>query len=289
MDHSTRRRSARRRAALLACLATPLLAVPAAPAGARADAQRAVVTPAAGAVATETRELVLDFDGAVAGGEGTPVRTAGRATTSASVRTHSVGRVGVADHPGAGQALRLPAFAPGATAGTIPMAVVVVTATGAALDPRAADFVLRASVRLDTTTTGTATDNGDNLVQRGSFASPAQMKLQVDRRRPSCRVKGAAGTVVVKGTVRLRAGVWFDLTCRRTSSGVILKQRRVLDDGSVVRRSWTGTGPTGSLSALPDSVPLTVGGKTDVRGVPTAQSSDQLNGVVDQVVFDILP
>lgn len=275
------RTSTRGRVLVLGVLTAPLLAVPTGSAAGRS------VAPAP--AAAETRELVLDLDSSVAGGDGTPVATAGSTPTSAAVRTHGDGRVEVAARPGAGQALRLPAFAPDATAGTVPMALVVVTATGDGLDPGGADFALKASVRLDDTTTGSAVDNGDNLVQRGTFGSPAQMKLQVDGRRPSCRVKGAAGTVVVTGRVRLPSATWFDLTCRRTATGVTLAQRRVLDDGSVSRRSWTTTGPTGSLSALADSVPLTVGGKTDARGVPLSSSSDQLNGVVDQVVLDVLP
>ncbi len=269
------------RAAVAICAAAPLLLAPAAPA--------APAAPSGGAPAAEGRELVLDLDSAVAGGEGTPVPTAGTAPTTAEVRTHAGGTVTVVGHRGAGRALRLPAFAADADRRTVPEALVAVTSTGSpGLDPGARDFVLGASVRLDATSTGSAADNGDNLVQRGTFGAGSQMKLQVDGGRPACRVEGADGVVSVFADARLRPDVWFDLSCRRAGETVTLLQQRVRDDGTVTRRAWARRGPTGSLSALDPGVPLTVGGKTDPSGAPVAAGADQLNGSVDDVFLDVL-
>lgn len=278
---TTRRRGPAVLVALAAaCAAGPLLLVPP---GAAAGAPAAPTASAAG------RELVLDLDAAVGGGEGTPVPTAGTVPTEAEVRTHAGGVTSVVRHRGAGRALRLPAFAADGDRATSPVALVAVTPTGpAGLDPGAGDFVLGASVRLDARTTGTAVDNGDNVVQRGTFEAAAQMKLQVDGRRPSCRVKGADGVVTVSADTRLRADRWFKLSCRRAGDVVTLLQERTTVDGTVVRRSWVGRGPTGSLSKLDPDVPLTVGGKTDVTGAPLASGADQLNGSVDDVYLDVL-
>lgn len=293
MDHTTerapipvRRRSAALVAVVAACAAGPLLLVPpGAPAAAaeRSGAGTSVAATAAG------RELVLDLDAGAAGGEGTPVPTAGTVATAAEIRTHASGVATAVRHRGAGRALRLPAFAAAADRETVPVAVLAVTPTGTrSLDPGSGDFVFGASVRVDRTSTGTTTDNGDNVVQRGLIGSPAQMKLQVDGRRPACRVKGADGEVQVTADRRLRPGRWYDLSCRRAGDTVTLVQRGVGADGVVVRQRWTRRGPTGSLSALGRGVPLTVGGKTDATGAPLTAGADPLNGSVDDIYLDLL-
>lgn len=289
MAHTTRRAPtpARRRAAALvaavaACAAGPLLLV-----SPGATPSAAAAPPLAATAAG--RELVLDLDAATGGGEGTPVPTAGTVATTAEIRTRAAGAATAVRHRGAGSALRLPAFDAVADRATVPVAVLAVTPTGTrGLDPGAGDFVFGASVRVDKTSTGTTVDNGDNVVQRGLVSSPAQMKLQVDGRVPACRVKGADGTVLVTANSRLRAGRWFDLSCRRAGDTVTLVQRGVGADGVVVRRQWTRRGATGSLSALGRDVPLTVGGKTDATGAPLAAGADPLNGSVDDIYLDLL-
>ncbi|WP_160009282.1 hypothetical protein [Nocardioides sp. AX2bis] len=277
------RRSAALVAAVAACAAGPLLLVSPGVAPGAAAATSVAATGDLG------RELVLDLDTAVAGGEGTRVPTAGTSPTTAEVRTNADAVVRVVRHEGAGRALRLPSFAAGADATTVPVALVAVTSTGSPdLDPGASDFVLGASVRLDATSTGTRVDNGDNVVQRGTFDAASQMKLQVDGRTPSCRVKGAEGAVTVFADTRLRADRWFDLTCRRTGATVTLVRERVLADGTVARRSWSRNGPIGSLSGLAPGVPLTVGGKTDPTGAPLSASADPMNGSIDDVYLDVL-
>ncbi len=289
MDHTTvraltpvRRRSAALVAVVAACAAGPLLLVSP---GVTPDA---AATTSVAATATG-RELVLSLDGAVAGGDGTRVPTAGTSPTTAAVRTNADAVATVLRHEGAGRALRLPAFAPGADRQTVPVALVAVTSTGSPdLDPGASDFVLGASVRLDATSTGTTVDNGDNVVQRGLYAAKSQMKLQFDGRRPGCRVKGDLGAVAVYPDTRVRADRWFDLSCRRSGDTVTLVQQRVRADGTIARRRWSRSGPIGSLSGLDATVPLTVGGKSNPSGAPLVASADQLNGSVDDVYLDIL-
>lgn len=292
MDHTTvrvpnpmRRRSAALIAVAAACAAGPLLLVPPGitPGAAAATSVTSVAATAAG------REVVLDLDAGAAGGEGTPVPTAGTVATAAEIRTHASGVATAVRHRGAGSALRLPAFDAVARPATVPVAVLVVRPTRTrGLDPGSLDFVFGASVRIDRTSTGTTVDNGDNVVQRGLYGSPAQMKLQVDDRVPACRVKGADGAVQVTADSRLRAGRWFDLSCRRVGDTVTLVRRGVGVDGTVVRQRWTRRGPTGSLSALGRDVPLTVGGKTDATGAPLTAGADPLNGSVDDIYLDLL-
>lgn len=297
MDHTTvrastpvRRRPAALVAVVAACAAGPLLLVsPGVTPGAAATTSVAATSVG---MAAAGREVVLDLDAAAvgpAGGDGTPVPTAGTVATVAEIRTHASGVATTVRHRGAGSALRLPAFDAAADRATVPVAVLAITPTGTrGLDPGSDDFVFGASVRVDSTSTGTTVDNGDNVVQRGLVGSPAQMKLQVDGRFPACRVKGVAGAVQVTADSRLRAGRWFDLSCRRAGDTVTLVQRGVGADGAVVRKRWTGRGPTGSLSVLGRDVPLTVGGKTDATGAPLAAGADPLNGSVDDIYLDLL-
>ena len=72
-----------------------------------------------------------------------------------------------------------------------PAAVLVATDEGSgALDPGAEAFTFGATFQLDEKSSGSEADNGDNLVQRGTFDSPGQLKIQLDHDVPSCRVKG---------------------------------------------------------------------------------------------------
>lgn len=238
------------------------------------------------AAAAEQRELVLDLDRTEGGGDGTTVATAGSTPTRAVLRTHGSGRASAVPDADGGRALRLPAFDPGATADTTPMAVLEVTPTGdRSLDPGSAPFVVGASVRMDATSTGSRVDDGDNLVQRGGYADRGQVKVQVDDRRPSCRVKGADGALLVTAGLRLVPDRWYDVRCRRSAWEVELVVTSV-EDGRTVRRTWERSGATGWID-LSDDVPLSIGGKVDRRGEPVAGDSDQLNGVVDEVFLDI--
>ena len=83
------------------------------------------------------------------------------------------------------------------------------------LSPGGRDFAFGADVALDDVTTGTAPDNGDNLVQRGLYQSSSQYKIQVDDGRVSCRVAGVSGEIVVYAPGRLHPGDWYRIRCQR--------------------------------------------------------------------------
>jgi hypothetical protein len=106
------------------------------------------------------------------------------------------------DGAGSNRAVRFPAHSAATDA---PRAVVRVVPEGPdALDPGTGRFESGADVVLDATSESGAvgsTDNGDNLVQRGLFDDLSQYKVQLDARRPSCRVKGSAGTVFVTASM----------------------------------------------------------------------------------------
>jgi hypothetical protein len=158
------------------------------------------------------------------------------------------------------------------------------------LSPGVKDFGFGADVQMDAGPTASkragSTDNGDNVVQRGLFDGVGQYKLQVDDRVPSCRVRGAAGSVLVRADVRLVPRVWYHLSCKRSGRQITLMTAKYAWGGKApVWRRWVGSGPTGSVRA-PARVPLSVGGKlTDVGGL--AEQVDQFNGRIDNVVLAI--
>ena len=118
--------------------------------------------------------------------------------------------------PGGGHAARFPAYT-----GTEPSpeALIVAKAKEAgALDPLDQDFRFGASFMLDAESSGSKADNGDNLVQRGSFASPGQFKIQIDHEVPSCRILGDEGEVFVKAGMAISPEVWYAVTCQRAGS-----------------------------------------------------------------------
>ena len=238
------------------------------------------------AFAADSRELLITFRG-VSGTvtDGTTIATAGSASTIAVLRTHARGGARAAVGPNGGHAIRLPAFDADAdaTRSTVPLAVLSVT--GSALDPGWRPFEFGASFKLNASGNNNV-DNGENLVQRGRYAAASQYKLQVDKGRPTCRVMGSKGAVMVAGAKVVR-NEWYDMSCRRTWGGVRLELTRHFGDGSTATRAWTASGSTGSLSGLAASTPLTVGGKLTTAGQPMARDADQFNGVVDTVFVDI--
>ena len=235
----------------------------------------ALATTVPSQAAVSGRELSLDFEqGAV---------TANRGGTALSVRllTHNGGTASTTSSHNRGTALRLPAF----KAGSPPLAVLVVNDTtgGDDLSPGTAKFRFGASFALDQKSTGSSADNGDNLVQRGLFGARAQYKIQIDNKRPSCRVKGSAGAVHVTADRSVTPGEWYRALCSRDGSTVTLQVRR-LSDGA----KWTyrASGATGSV-APPSSTPLSVGGKVTEGGRLMTGASDQFNGRVDDVFVNV--
>lgn len=225
--------------------------------------------------------LMLDFEsGLDVGQQASVVTNAGTANLHTEARSTATPDVEVVKGRDGGHAVRFPAYTGAAKA---PATVLVATDEGSgALDPGDDAFTFGATFQLDEHSSGSAADNGDNLVQRGTFDSPGQLKIQLDHDVPSCRIKGEAGEVFVKAAGPIDPGSWYSVTCERKGSDVALTVKAY--DGGAGGGSWHETGPTGKLSL--DAVPLTIGGKTGPDGTPVA-SADQFNGVVDDVFFRV--
>jgi hypothetical protein len=164
---------------------------------------------------------------------------------------------------------------------TYPRAVLAVTPTaGEAFSPGSADFEYGAVFKLDWTSSGAeATDNGDNIFQRGRYADPAIFKLQVDHGHPSCLVKGSQGQVVVTSPTEIARRVWYHVSCSRVGSEVTLRVAQYRGSGEVSTTTVSGESGTLTFDAAP---PASVGGKLNRFG-EVASSTDQFNGSVAQV------
>jgi hypothetical protein len=209
----------------------------------------------------------------------TSVENAG--TADLDVEVKASGAAGVEAVPGiaGGHAVRFPTYTGGADS---PAAVLVASDPAGALDPGDDDFSFGAAFQLDEESSGSKADNGDNLVQRGTFDSPGQFKIQLDHAVPSCRVMGDAGQVLVTAEGPVDPGSWYRVSCERSASEVTLTVRT--KSGGAGTGTWSATGPTGSISL--QGLPLTIGGKTAPDGTPVA-SADQFNGVVDDVFLAV--
>lgn len=231
----------------------------------------------------------LSFDEAPpAGGTYTSFTNRGSAAVAISVASRHGGTLGAGagrDGAGGNGAVRFPAHSAATDA---PRAVIRVVPEGQeVLDPGAGRFEFGADVVLDATSESGAvdsTDNGDNLVQRGLFDDVSQYKVQLDARRPSCRVKGTAGAVFVTAPVTAEPGRWYRVRCVRDGSTVSIAVTTWADDGTPTVVSRSATGPTGDMAPSRPTVPLSVGGKLSAHGEPVT-STDQLNGLVDNVIL----
>ncbi|MEZ5097810.1 MAG: hypothetical protein R2731_18060 [Nocardioides sp.] len=222
----------------------------------------AVVLAAAPAGAAGEDLVRLDFEEASAGEPIVEVaNTAGTATTqevlTAGGGSLSAGQVKLLD----AIAARFPAY-DGAAHGA--RAVIAVTNTGSAdvLEPGAAAFRVGATVRLRTKSEGTAYDNGNNVIQRGRGGDPTQIKLQVDHRRPMCRVAGADGALSVTSSVRMATRVWYRLRCDRVvledGDRLRLRVTEVRHDGTTSTLTRSRVGPIGAVT-FPLATALSVG------------------------------
>ncbi|MGB3187487.1 MAG: LamG domain-containing protein [Ornithinimicrobium sp.] len=172
---------------------------------------------------------------------------------------------------------------------TPPRAVLRVRNSGGGDDlaPARADFVFGADFTLDRDSTGSTVDDGDNLVQRGTFGSASQYKIDVDGGRVSCRIKGSSGAVTIKSSLRAKPGLWYRVRCARSGNDVQVTTTEYRGDGTsrVVRDEARGS--TGSLKWVDSRAPMSVGGKLTRRGDIVRSSTDQFNGSVGRVVFRI--
>jgi hypothetical protein len=180
----------------------------------------------------------------------------------------------VASADGAGWALQFPGR--DAAGGAVAVSVVA-PGTGDALSPGTRDFSLGADVRVDP---GVDTD-GDNVVQRGLSDDVGQYKIELDRGRFACTVKGTQGRVRAQlADERPVPGVWYRMTCDRVGDRIDLEVRR-LDDDTVATAS--ATGPIGAVRTAEPGTPLSIGGKLTPSGAVATWQPDQLNGAVGDV------
>ena len=204
----------------------------------------------------------------------------GDTTVAVSVASLSGGSVKVVTGPDSAlpRAVQFPSYV---SSGTYPRAVVRLTPqSGDALSPGSSAFEYGAVFRLNATSSGRSIDNGNNLFQRGLYADRAQFKLQIDHGYPSCQVKGSAGRVYARSSIKVTPDVWYHATCSRVGSRVTVGVTRY--GGSATTVSKVVGGSTGTLT-FGSSVRASIGGKLTSSGAVVASSTDQFNGAVARV------
>lgn len=231
--------------------------------------------------------LDLDFEQSYVA-PGAVVASAENATkvpVRSTIATSAGGRITRTEGADSSSALRFPRYS---AAGKTPAAVLLIWVRGGEdlLSPGDRAFSFGADFRLDGVSSGSPSDNGDNLVQRGLSADATQYKIQIDRGVPSCRIAGAAGEAVLTAEVAVLRDTWYRVTCRRRGTALTLVLEQLAGSGPRARTRATATLPTGSVS-MTAGVPLAVGGKVDAAGAVTASATDQFNGVVDNVRFSL--
>ncbi|HET7735749.1 MAG TPA: hypothetical protein VFK52_07225 [Nocardioidaceae bacterium] len=205
---------------------------------------------------------------------------AGRAKVAVDVARLHDGALGTAKgNPALGdqQAVDFPVFTVDAR---YPRAIVRVVNTSGRdqLSPGNADFRFGADFLIDRKSAGATADNGDNLVQRGLSSDPVMFKLEIDRDRPTCLVRGRDGVVVVRTADFIQPGWWYRADCHRTEDAVTLTLTEFAPDGSVTTTVTSSRGRTGPLDVVGTATPLSVGGKLARNGGPIESATDQFNG-----------
>lgn len=238
-------------------------------------------TPA-GSLPGPRGELVLEFDEGLAA-EGTAldrVQGSGSADLRIQVRTAAGGaleRVGARS----GYAVRTPA----ATWRTpTPTAVIVVRPKGEdQLVPGTGAVRWGADLKADVEVADSASDDGSNVLQRGLFADTAQLKLQLDRRVPSCRVAGDEGDALVRADRPIPAQQWHRVQCQLRNGRLSLHVGR---PGQPAPQVWEVDAEVGEID-FPRSTPVAIGGKVNGKGLIVKSSTDQFNGALDNVFLDV--
>ncbi|AUX25625.1 uncharacterized protein SOCEGT47_061740 [Sorangium cellulosum] len=154
-----------------------------------------------------------------------------------------------------------------------PLAVIT-AADAASLNPGTAPFTFGARVRL--TLDDLSADHGSNLVQKGLYDT-AQWKLQIDDAatgKPSCvvRTENGADAIKVKSPVGVADGAWHKVSCRRTSSELILLIDNVPQNSKPIAASYD-ISPTGEE--------VSIGAKS------AGNNNDQYHGALDDVYFNL--
>lgn len=239
--------------------------------------------PVETASSTSPQALFLDFEELTAEYDSVvpSVQNLGSASVRTAITTFSGGRVRLAQSP-SGVGVRFPQWGDGSSAA----AALVVWDQEGALSPGGDDFRFGAQVMLDRESEGSSDDNGDNVMQRGLFTDPVQVKIQLDHGVPSCRVAGDGGELLVKADTAVERGRWYSVDCEKDEKGLRLRVRPV-EKGDGEDQVVSVRGKTG-LVQFPASVPLSVGAKVGPDGALMPSTTDQFNGAVDDVFFDVV-
>jgi hypothetical protein len=232
-----------------------------------------------------TTHLRLGFERPelAAGSTVTEVVNSGEASVSIDIVTANGGELRALEQQG--QSIRTPDFVNSENEPRAVLRIRSTDATGDVLDPGDAPFAFGADFALDRVSDGTTVDNGDNLVQRGLAGDQAQYKLELDNRRPACRLLGSRGDVRVVSPVQAQAGAWYRARCVRHPAAVTL----IVTDLETGKETVTvEAGATGSVAPESGRVPLSVGGKLHSDGSLVDSATDQFNGAIDLVKLRIL-
>lgn len=247
------------------------------------------LVPTAAHAAAKSDEVRVKFESTKPGSTIKHVDNSGSAATTVTVRRRNGGKI-VARHSRAtkSRTADFPAYVAGPGA---PRAVVGVVNKGKErLSPGGRAFTIGIDFRVDAAAIA-ATDDGNNLLQRGNFGSPSQYKLQVDDGRVGCRIKGAKGDTLLVAPTVLTPDRWYRSQCslkkkRGSLPKVVLRVGR-LDKHArfhLVERA-TISQKFGSLT-FPKKRPLTIGGKLkDSLKIPGRV--EQFNGQLDNAYFRI--
>ena len=179
-----------------------------------------------------------------------------------------------------------PASAGGPSA---PHAVVaVVNGKRDRLAPRTSAFSFGVDFKIDAAAIA-ARDDGNNLMQRGYYGSPAQYKLQVDKDVIGCRIKGQQGAVFLTADTPVDPAKWYRVRCSVTPAA---------DGPDTVRLQISTLGARGRAHLLEDhsaiveigrlnfprARPLAIGGKLKDSLLMPARV-EQFNGLLDNAFF----
>jgi hypothetical protein len=175
------------------------------------------------------------------------------------------------------------------TSPVYPRAVLVVRSESGHddLSPGDEDFWWGADFQLDAVSTApTGPDNGDNLLQRGLWGESAEYKAEVDLRRASCVVHGAAGTLLVRARMSAQSGKWYRMRCYREPESLTVTVRELGPGGWGPTTQARVSGPIGAVS-FPASMPISIGGKIAENGDVIRRATDQFNGWIANPVIVI--
>ncbi|WP_028654843.1 hypothetical protein [Nocardioides sp. J54] len=230
-------------------------------------------------------DILFDFDQPVVPGDVVPgVTNVGTARVNTTVVTARGGALTWTPDRGNGWAVRAPVAA--AEDEPVRAAAIVVwpdPSSLAGLDPGGRPVEMQVDFRADPPAPSRPGDDGDNLVQWGRFGDPAQLKLQLDHGKPSCRAAGTAGEVFLAAEQPVEPERWYRLSCSVRPGEV---RMRLTDlEGGAAPEEWVEEDDPGELRF--GTVPMSIGAKVGAGGRLDKKSADQFNGTIDRVVVDV--